>query len=206
MEFHRSSRCKVKNHQLGESKIGQAGSFSFIPVEGHKSCNALMLIDCSRKWHNWKWCLCTVIHQREKFFKFKFKYNQEKKKHELYSYEGKKCAIEKSAALRSPVITDKGVIGVVGEDADGQLIPYFITQTELGKLKCLVTLLKDICFIFSAIPISTLQGLWQGFNVLSNMCQGWQSWIFSQLWYPIPNMQYDIPNFYTYKWYSCNRS
>ena len=38
VEFHRSSRCKVKNHQLGESKIGQAGSFSFIPVEGHKSC------------------------------------------------------------------------------------------------------------------------------------------------------------------------
>ena len=34
----------MKNHQLGESKIGQAGSFSFIPVEGHKSCNALMLI------------------------------------------------------------------------------------------------------------------------------------------------------------------
>lgn len=24
------------------------------------------------------------------------------------------------------------MIGVVGEDADGQLIPYFITQTELG--------------------------------------------------------------------------
>ena len=66
--------------------------------------------------------------------KFKFKYNQEKKKHELKSYEGEKCAIEKSAVLGSPVITDKGVIGVVGEDADGQLIPYFITQTELGKL------------------------------------------------------------------------
>ena len=44
VECHRSSRCKVKNHQLGESKIGQAGSFSFIPVEGHKSCNALVLI------------------------------------------------------------------------------------------------------------------------------------------------------------------
>ena len=56
------------------------------------------------------------------------------------------------------MITDKGVIGVVGEDADGQLIPYFITQIELGKLKCLVTL-KDICFIFSAMPFSTLQGL-----------------------------------------------
>ena len=90
--------------------------------------------------------------------KFKFKYNQEKKKHELKSYEGEKCAIEKSAVLGSPVITDKGVIGVVGEDADGQLILYFITQTELGELKCLVTL-KDICFIFSAMPFSTLQGL-----------------------------------------------
>ena len=90
--------------------------------------------------------------------KFKFKYNQEKKKHELNSYEGEKCAIEKSAVLGSPVITDKGVIGVVGEDADRQLIPYFITQIELGKLKCLVTL-KDICFIFSAMPFSTLQGL-----------------------------------------------
>ena len=44
VEFHRSSRCKVKNYQLGKSKLGQAGSFSFIPVEGHKSCNALMLI------------------------------------------------------------------------------------------------------------------------------------------------------------------
>ncbi|RMX48353.1 hypothetical protein pdam_00016296 [Pocillopora damicornis] len=44
---------------------------------------------------------------------------------------GRKCAIDKSTVLGSPIITGKRVIGVVGEDADGQLIPYFITQTEL---------------------------------------------------------------------------
>ena len=55
-----------------------------------------------------------------------------------------------------PIITTEGVIGVVhvGEYVDGQLTPYFITQTELGKLRWLMTLSsKNLCCILSVLPI-----------------------------------------------------
>ena len=143
VRFHRSSRCKVKNYQLGQSKIKQAGSFSFIPVEGLKSCNALTLIVPGSALTENDVCAKSFIGGK-KFLKFKFEYNQEKKRHKL---KGKKCTIEKSAVLGSPIIKDKRVIGVVGEDADGQLIPYFLTQAALGKLKCLRTLKVSRTFV-----------------------------------------------------------
>ena len=132
VKFHRSSGCKEKNYQLGKSKIGQAGSFSFIPAEGLQSCDALMLIvPGSNVIENDVYAQSFI--GGKKLLKFKFQYIKKEQKHVLTSFEGKKCTIEKFAVLGSPIINDKSVIGVVGEDADGQLIPCFITQTELGK-------------------------------------------------------------------------
>ena len=132
VKFHQSSRYKEKNHQLGKSKIGQAGSFSFIPAEGLQSCDALMLIVPGSNVIENDVCAQSFIGGK-KLLKFKFQYIKKEQKHVLTSFEGKKCTIEKFAVLGSPIINDKSVIGVVGEDADGQLIPCFITQTELGK-------------------------------------------------------------------------
>ena len=131
VKFHRSSECKEKKYQLGKSKIGQAGSFSFIPVEGLKSCNALMLMVPGSNVIENEVC-AQSFNGGNKLLKFKFQYIKKEKKHVLTSLEGK-GTIEKFAVLGSPIINDKAVIGVVGEDADGQLIPCFITQTELGK-------------------------------------------------------------------------
>ena len=65
--------------------------------------------------------------------KFTFKYDYDRGKHELNS-PVKDCICEKSFILGSPIITDKDqVIGVVGEDLDGRLFPYFLTDTEVGK-------------------------------------------------------------------------
>ncbi|CAH3040190.1 unnamed protein product [Pocillopora meandrina] len=64
--------------------------------------------------------------------KFTFKYDYDRGKHELNS-PVKDCICEKSFILGSPIITDKDqVIGVVGEDLDGRLFPYFLTDTEVG--------------------------------------------------------------------------
>lgn len=64
--------------------------------------------------------------------KFTFKYDRGK--HELNPPDKKDCVCEKSSILGSPIITDKyHVIGVVGEDLDGRLCPYFLTETEVGK-------------------------------------------------------------------------
>ena len=131
VKFHQSSIYKEKNYQLGKSKIGQAGSFSFIPVEGLQSCDALMLIVPESNVIENDVCALSFI-EGKKLLKFRFQYIKKEKKHVL-TFEGKKCTIEKFAVLGSPVINDKCVIGVVGEDTNGQLIPCFITETELGK-------------------------------------------------------------------------
>ena len=131
VKFHQSSECKEKKYQLGKSKIGQAGSFSFIPVEGLKSSNALMLMVPESNVIENEVC-AQSFNEGNKLLKFKFQYIKKEKKHVLTSFEGK-GTIEKFAVLGSPIINNKAVIGVVGEDADGQLIPCFITQTELGK-------------------------------------------------------------------------
>ena len=131
VKFLQSSGCKEKNYQLGKSKIGQAGSFSFIPVEGLKSSNALMLMVPGSNVIENEVC-AQSFNGGNKLLKFKFQYIKKEKKHVLTYFEGK-GTIEKFAVLGSPIINDKAVIGVVGEDTDGQLIPCFITQTELGK-------------------------------------------------------------------------
>lgn len=64
--------------------------------------------------------------------KFTFKYDRGK--HELKCSDKKYCIFEKSSILGSPIIIDKcHVIGVVGEDRNGRLCPYFLTETEVGK-------------------------------------------------------------------------
>ena len=132
VEFHQSSRYKEKNYQLGKSKIGQAGSFSFIPVDGLQSCDALMLIVPGSNVIENDVCAQSFIGGK-KLLKFKFQYIKEEQRHVLTSFEGKKCSIEKFAVLGSPIINDKVVIGVVGEDTKGQLKPFFIEQTQLGE-------------------------------------------------------------------------
>lgn len=149
VKLHRCSRNfhnDEKRYRLEISAIKQAGSCSFISVKALKGSNTSETLKTTTDSNIFQLIIPRsddVIDRdvwaqsfigSNKPMKFKFKYNREKKKHELNSFEGEKCIIEKSVVLGSPIITTEGVIGVVGEDVDGQPIPYFITQTELGKL------------------------------------------------------------------------
>ncbi|XP_022806620.1 uncharacterized protein LOC111343702 isoform X2 [Stylophora pistillata] len=115
------------------SQIKKAGRCLFISVEGLQRGDVLTLNVPDSVVISNDVCAQSFI-GRNKSLKFYFNYNQGKKCYELRSFDGKNCAIEKSAVLGSPIIKDKCVIGVVREDDEGQLIPYFITQRVLDQI------------------------------------------------------------------------
>ncbi|XP_022809915.1 uncharacterized protein LOC111346926 [Stylophora pistillata] len=159
VKFNRRSKT-FSTMDLEISKIKQAGSCSFISVDkGLQHGDALTVEIPGSDVTTNDVCAQSFV-GRNKSLTINFKYNQKKGRHELVSFKGKDCAIEKSDVLGSPIISNKCVIGVVGEDDNRRIIPYFISRTELGELKCFMTLrLEDICFILSTLPISILQGL-----------------------------------------------
>ncbi|XP_022801975.1 uncharacterized protein LOC111339561 [Stylophora pistillata] len=131
IKLHRSS------HELEMSKIKENGGCSFISVKGRDDaftgkCSILYLQVPESK-EKIKDVVAYSFIGCKDIVKFTFKYSQQSRKHELRSSDKKGCFFEKSAILGSPIITDKGrVIGVVGEDSNGQFCPNFLTETEFN--------------------------------------------------------------------------
>lgn len=131
IKLHRSS------HELEMSKTKENGGCSFISVKGGDDaftgkCSILYLQVPESK-EKIKDVVAYSFIGCKDIVKFTFKYSQQSRKHELHSSDKKGCIIEKFAILGSPIITDKGrVIGVVGEDSNGQFCPNFLTETEFN--------------------------------------------------------------------------
>lgn len=142
IKLHRSSKnffTDQKNYRLEMLQINQVGSFSFISVKGGNNTSTLnedfiiLELRVPGSTENIDDVSAYSIMTYKEIVKFTFKYRQEKGKYELHSSD-KDCIFEKSFILGSPIINDKDqVIGVVGEDRDGKLRPYFLTETEIGK-------------------------------------------------------------------------
>ncbi|XP_066027533.1 uncharacterized protein [Pocillopora verrucosa] len=138
IELHRCSKKFSPDrtkYRLEKSQVKQTGSFSFISViqRGAPTPQEDYTIF---KWkvpgddEKWKDVLALSFIGCKDVVKFGFTYD--KGKHELNSPEKKECFFEKFSILGSPIITDDlHVIGVVGEDSDGRLCPYFLTETEV---------------------------------------------------------------------------
>lgn len=140
IKLHRSSKnffTDQKNYRLEMLQINQVGSFSFISVKGGNNTSTLnedfiiLELRVPGSTENIDVVSAYSIMTYKEIVKFTFKYSQEKGKYELHSSD-KDCIFEKSFILGSPIINDKDqVIGVVGEDRDGKLRPYFLTETEI---------------------------------------------------------------------------
>ena len=140
IELHRCSKKFSPDrtkYRLEKSQVKQTGSFSFISVI--QSGAPTPQEDYTNfKWkvpgddEKWRDVLALSFIGCKDVVKFGFTYD--KGKHELNSPEKKECFFEKFSILGSPIITDDlHVIGVVGEDSDGRLCPYFLTETEVGR-------------------------------------------------------------------------
>ena len=140
IELHRCSKKFSPDrtkYRLEKSQVKQTGRFSFIsviqsgaptPQEDYKAFKWKVPGDDEK----WKDVLALSFIGCKDVVKFGFTYD--KGKHELNSPEKKGCFFEKFSILGSPIITDDlHVIGVVGEDSDGRLCPYFLTETEVGR-------------------------------------------------------------------------
>ena len=144
IELHRCSKnffTNKKKYRLKVSRIMQIGFSSLSVIRGDaptssKDFKILNLklrvpgMDEKRKdvmAHSFIGC--------KDLMKFNFKYNSDRKKHELDSPDMKDCIFEKSSIFGSPIIStnDFRVIGVVGEDPDGRPRPHFLRKTEFGK-------------------------------------------------------------------------
>ena len=143
IELHRCSKnffTNNKKYRLQVSQIKQISSSSLSVIRGDaptpsKDFEILNLtLKVPERDEKRKDVMAHSFIGCKDFMKFNFKYNSDKRKHELDSPNKKDCIFEKSSIFGSPIITnDFHVIGVVGEDPDGRPRPHFLTKTEFGK-------------------------------------------------------------------------
>jgi len=124
----------VPKYRLQKSAVTTCGSFSFLSV----NCSENFPILQSKvpgdeiKASN----LTAYSFSGKETIELKFRYNESKKAHELITTgdEWEKRVTEKTSLLGSPIIEKAGlVVGVVGVSDDGKIVPFFITEKELGE-------------------------------------------------------------------------